>query len=232
VKVLIIARPTLYNVPGGDTVQILETANALRQLDVNVDVRLSDELVDYNLYDLIHFFNIIRPHNIRPHLERSNLPFVVSTIYVDYSEIEKKHSSFFIRILYRFFGSNGLSYLKTIARYLVNGEKIIDRLYFVKGHKKSVEDILQRAHCLLPNSENEYKRLKKTYRFNTDYSVIPNAVSDDFIFEEFDFKREREGVLCIARIELLKNQLNLIKAVKDSNITLKISGKPAPNHIK
>ena len=54
-KVLFLSRKTLFSVQGGDTVQILKTAEALRRKDVFVDV--STELEpDLRGYDLVHVF--------------------------------------------------------------------------------------------------------------------------------------------------------------------------------
>jgi hypothetical protein len=65
-RVVMIARPNLYSVPGGDTIQIEETASALRALEVEVDIIISGS-IDYKRYDLIHFFNIIDPEDILGH---------------------------------------------------------------------------------------------------------------------------------------------------------------------
>jgi hypothetical protein len=59
-KVAFIARSSLYSVKGGDTIQIVSTAKYLRQLNVDVDIKLADEKIDYNHYDLLHFFNLIK----------------------------------------------------------------------------------------------------------------------------------------------------------------------------
>ena len=115
----------------------------------------------------------------------------------------------------------------------MNGEKIISRNYIWKGHKNSVQWILSNAAMLLPNSENEYKRLLSAYHIEKKYSVIPNG-ADPALFkysrEELQFK-DNSMVLCIARIELLKNQLNLIHAMNDTPFELYCIGDPAPNHI-
>src|SRR5690606_5225507 len=177
------------------------------------------------------FFNIIRPHNIQKHINKAKLPYVISPIFVDYSEIEKKHSSFAVRFLYSLFGSDGISYLKVLARYLVNGENIGDFKYLLRGQKRAIEKILSKTDLLLPNSISEYNRLKLKYKFNTDYMVVPNAVSKDF-YKKINLSQKQETVLCIARIELVKNQLNLIKAIRGTDIKLKLIGKPAPNHKK
>ena len=92
VNVLFIARATLYRDKGGDTIQILNTASFLRKHSVQVTVRLTNELIDYDGYDLIHFFNIIRPADILYHVRKSAKPFVVSPIYVDYTEYDKKNT--------------------------------------------------------------------------------------------------------------------------------------------
>src|SRR5882757_3441561 len=88
-KILFISRATLYKVRGGDTSQILNTATALRESGIAVDIRLCDEAIDYKGYDLIHFFNITRPADILKHADKSGKPYVVTPIYVDYSEFDQ-----------------------------------------------------------------------------------------------------------------------------------------------
>lgn len=224
-----ISRPTLFSAPGGDTVQIRETAASLKLKGVEVEIILSDSKINYSKFDLLHFFNVIRPNNIIPHSRNSKLPYVVSTIFVDYSEVEEKVNAGISKKIIKSFGSDGLEYIKTIARSIKNKESLIDWKYLFRGHKKSVELVLNNASVLLPNSENEYKRLQKRYSFSADYTVIPNAVNSIFLNEKVELENKK-GVICVARIEPIKNQLNLIKAVKDTNINLKIIGKPAPNH--
>ena len=87
-KVLFISRATLFKDPGGDTIQIINTAENLKKLEVDVDIKVANDKIDYCHYDLIHFFNIIRPSDILAHISKNNNPFVVSTIFVDYSEYE------------------------------------------------------------------------------------------------------------------------------------------------
>ena len=84
-KVAFIARATLYKVPGGDTVQILETAKHLHELGVEVSIFLSHEKINYQEFDLLHFFNLVRPADILYHIKRTNTPYVISPIFVDYS---------------------------------------------------------------------------------------------------------------------------------------------------
>ncbi|KAA3653008.1 MAG: glycosyltransferase [Bacteroidetes bacterium] len=228
-KVLMISRPTLFTVPGGDTVQIEQTAAALKKLGVEVDIKLADEEIEYQNYRLIHFFNIIRPNSISAHVKQSKLPYVISTIFVDYSEIEKEERGVMFKTLARLFGPDGTDYIKTLGRLILNGEKLIDNTYLLHGHKKSIESLLNKAAMLLPNSHHEFQRLKKRYNFDNEYIKVPNAISSDFI-QRPSIAEKKQEVLCIGRIEFIKNQLNLIRALRNTDIPLKIIGKPAPNH--
>lgn len=54
-KVLFVVRSTLYTAKGGDTTQVTETALQLQQLGVEVDIRKTNEKIDYSIYDLYIF---------------------------------------------------------------------------------------------------------------------------------------------------------------------------------
>src|SRR5579872_1215775 len=88
-KVLFIIRSTLFDNKGGDTIQILQTAQCLRALGVSVTVVSTLEKIAYEGYDLLHFFNITRPADILRHIERSGKPYVVTPIFVDYAEFDR-----------------------------------------------------------------------------------------------------------------------------------------------
>jgi len=115
-KVLFIVRSTLFTVKGGDTIQVTETAAHLKQLGVGVDVIETKRTIDYSRYDLLHFFNIIRPADILVHIERSQKPFVISPILVDYSEYDKLHRKGLAGKLFKWLPPAGIEYVKTIYR--------------------------------------------------------------------------------------------------------------------
>jgi glycosyltransferase involved in cell wall biosynthesis len=228
IKVLMISRSTLRTSVGGDTVQILETAAFLRRLGVDVDVKLSNEAIDYSKYDLVHFFNIIRPADILKHIEICKLPFVISTVFVDYEESEKRTRKGLVRIINNLLSADRIEYLKAITRWIINGEKIGSSKYLLWGHKKSIKYILRNSAYLLPNSESEYQRLFNKYRIKQKYSVIPNAINiENFVPDGMD--RDREGVICVGRIEAVKNQLSLIRALNKTDYKGYIVGDPSAN---
>lgn len=227
-----IARSTLHSSPGGDTVQILSTAKYLKSLGVLVDVKICHEGINYDVYNLIHFFNIIRPDDILYHISKTNIPFVISTVFVDYSEYEQNAGG--LRgLLSNTLGSDRLEFLKAIGRHLMNGQRIKTLNYLIKGHYKSVRYVAKKARLLLPNSISEYNRFLQRYQVEVPYRPIVNAIDTGLFNDEIIGNPAfKDHILCVGRIEGLKNQLNLIKAVQGTEFNLTIIGKPSPNHFK
>jgi len=228
-RIAFITRSTLYNAPGGDTVQALQTARHLRKLGIEVDISLTHSKIDYGKYDLLHFFSIVRPSDILFHITKTKKPFAVSPIFVDYSEYDKHYRKGLSGLVLRQFPAGMNEYIKTIARWIVRKDKLKSKSYIWKGQQKSIEEILRRAAILLPNSEAEYKKLEELFALKNSYSVIPNGI-DSSLFRPYQHTvRNNKLVLCAARIEGVKNQLNLIKALNNTSYTLMLIGSPAPN---
>lgn len=230
-KVAFIARSSLHTDSGGDTVQILKTAEELRKLKVQVDVFLAHEKVDASKYDLLHLFNVIRPADFLKYLSQKKTPIALSTIYVNYAETDKLIRKDTLGKLAKIFGANALEYFKTIAKWLLKGERIESRSYLFLGHKRSVQKLLREADILLPNSASEMRRIEHDYEVKNRFAVIPNAVEESLtqVYNAVPWN-ERFGVLSVGRIEPRKNQLNLIHAANALGVELTIIGKPGVNH--
>ncbi len=224
-KILMLARPNLFDDPGGDTRQIVNTAEELRNLGVEVD--LNPASPQYEKYDLLHFFNIIDPEDILGHLQKTDKPYVVSTIYLDYQEYDRHHRKDFIGLANRVLSYHGVEYLKTVGKWILKGEPLSTYSYLWTGHRKSILKIIKGAACLLPNSEIEYRRLARDFNTEKEYVVIPNGVAPNK-FKRLP-ERDRNTVLCVSRIEGRKNHFNLIKALRGTGITLNIVGNAAQN---
>lgn len=229
-KVLFISRATLFSVKGGDTVQILNTAAALRKKGITVDIGLCNQQFEYGSYDLVHFFNIIRPADILYHAWKCNKPVVVSPIYQDFYDFELHNTRGFRNFLATRVSKYGMEYLKVLARRFKNGEKIITPSYLWKGHAASIRSVLKRCSVLLPNSESEWKRLKSDFPIAGAYRIIPNAIDPASFQPPAGVKKEDDLVLCAARIDGHKNQLSLIRALNGTRFNLVIAGDSAPNH--
>ncbi len=228
-KVVMIARSTLYTVKGGDTIQVSQTAAHLVEKNIAVDIKLTNETIDYEKYGLLHFFNITRPADILYHVRKSNKPFVVSTILVDYSEYDRYHRKGLAGMLFGFINHNRIEYLKTISRWILGKDKLMSISYLWKGQRRSITEILKKANLLLPNSHSEYNRLLKLYHCNTPYVVVPNGIDPDLFSFDETVEKDPRMVICVARIEGIKNQLNLIKALNNTAYQLVLIGSASPN---
>jgi glycosyltransferase involved in cell wall biosynthesis len=230
-RVAMIVRTTLYSTRGGDTVQVIQTARLLRQLGIAVDIKLTNELINYSQYNLLHFFNITRPADILNHIGKAKLPFVISTILVDYSEYDKYHRKGLSGLIFRNLPASTIEYMKVFSRWLKGNDKMMSFTYALKGQNRSIKEILRRAVLLLPNSASEYKRVSQVYGCQKQHIVVPNGVDGKLFSFNKDVKKDPKMVLCVARIEGIKNQLNLIKALNDTSFNLFIIGAHAPNQI-
>ena len=225
-----IARSTLYDAPGGDTIQLLETARQLRALGVEVNVHLTTEHIAYRQYDLFHFSNLTRPADILSHLDKIKKPFTVSPLLIDYSEYDHHQRRGISGLVLRQFPGSMNEYIKTIARWLSNKDALPAKSYLWKGQNRSIREVLERAAWILPNSTTEYEALSKQYQINKKYSVVPNGIDAEvFSASEKNLQKDNLLVICAARIEGIKNQLNLIRALNNTRFTLMLIGSAAPN---
>jgi glycosyltransferase involved in cell wall biosynthesis len=238
VNVLFQSRISLFSVPGGDTVQITGTAEALRRLGCTVHI--STELTpNLKPFDVVHLFNLTRPQELLLQMrnaKKQGKKTVLSTIYVDYSEYERQARIGLGRIAARLLPYSALEYSKTIARAVVNGEMHRGVAWYLSaGHRAAQREIIRSTDLFLPNSEHEMQRVIADFPVaaGKPYRVIPNAV-DEMLFGNPSSGNEgnRDGILCVARIEGLKNQLNLVEAVRGLPWKLLLIGTPAPNHIR
>jgi glycosyltransferase involved in cell wall biosynthesis len=230
-KVALISRSSLFKVKGGDTTQISKTSDELNKLGVQTDIKLANENINYQDYDLLHFFNLIRPADHLYHIRKSGKPYVLSTIYLDYTEFDRKGRSFFYRNLFRTLGKHPSELLKNCYRYYKNQDELVTYSY-LKGHLKAMKLVARDAALMLPNSHTEYERVLNDIGIEKDYVVVPNGI-DPGIFGKIPAGIPRKGtVCCVGQIYGMKNQLKLIKACSELKVPLKLIGKSPPNHKK
>lgn len=231
-RIAFITRSTLYDVPGGDTVQVLQTTKQLRKLGIEVEICLTNNKINYSRYDLFHFINITRPSDILFHIAKTKKPFALSPIFVDYSEYDRHHRKGLSGFVLRRFPANTNEYIKTFSRWISGNDSLQSKAYIWKGQRKSIKEIINRAAIVLPNSEAEYGELKKLYNVEKMYSIVPNGIDSLLFHPDENVAKENKLVLCAARIEGIKNQMNLIKALNNTAYTLMLAGSPAPNQKK
>jgi len=228
-RIAFIARSTLYKVHGGITVQVLETAKHLRELGIEVVVHLADEKIDYDEFDLLHFFDITRPANILYHTRKTRKPFVLSPVLIDYSEYDKKHRRGISGFIFRRFKADNNEYIKAVSRWLLAKDKLQSKNYLWKGHGSSIRAILRDVKMILPNSGQEYDQLNSIYALDKPYTVVPNGVDEKVFTPCKTTLKDDKLVVCAARIEGIKNQLNLIRALNNTGFRLLLIGDATPN---
>ena len=228
-KVAFITRSTLDTTPGGDTVQIKQTANQLRGLGAEVDILPTNIKIDYNQYDLLHFFNIVRPADLLYHIAKSKRPFVLSPIFIDYGEYDRYHRKGIRGFIFRRFSPAANEYFKTIGRWLLGKDSLRSKKFLFKGQMRSIKEVIEKASWLLPNSEAEYTALVKEYKIKKPYTVVPNGIDPSLFQPDQTVTRSEKLVICAARIEGIKNQLNLVKALNNTEFTLLLIGSAATN---
>lgn len=224
-----ITRSTFYSAAGGDTIQALQTARLLREHGCLAEIRLTNEPINYSDYQLLHFFNITRPADILYHIKKAKLPFVVSTIFINYSEYDKYHRHGIAGMVFKYFSADGIEYIKSLTRWIKGSDRLMSLSFLWKGQRNAISEILKKANLILPNSASEYRRLSAEYDCSTDYRAIPNAVNSKLFRYNRHIPKDSRLVLCVARIEGIKNQLTLIRALNNTKYTLIIIGAAAPN---
>jgi len=232
------SRVSLFKVPGGDTIQILKTKEYLEKLGIKVDI--STELQpDLKKYNLVHFFNLIRPQEIylqARNAKKQGKKVVLSPIYVVYTEYDTKGRKGLFKLLANLCSSGQIEYLKVLARAVRNREFHRGTLIFLmNGYRKLQKKILDLVDFLLPNSQSEMNRIIEDFNLkHFPYLIVPNAVDRGLFKNNIRIDRELEElkdcVLCVARIEGSKNQLNVVKALKNLPYRLVLIGGIAPNH--
>lgn len=227
-RVLFQNRSDVLTKRGGDTTQMLKTKEGLERLGLQVDVIL-DPVTDYHAYDLVHLFNIQTFLETRPQLERAKSDgrtVALSTIWWRMTEFE-------IHRLRR----PGWNQLRRVVGTRLAGAMFERWVRARRPHFDAQSWLLRNADVLLPNSNAEAELLMEHFalsRENTHMQVVHNAIDKD-IFKGADpqlFASKhglRDFVVCAGRIENRKNQINLIRAMREIGVPLVLIGQPSPN---
>jgi len=240
-RVLFQNRPDMFEVIGGDTIQLLKTKEYLEKL--GIDVEVSTELrPNLNEYDLVHLFNITRVHETyiqAINAYKQNKPIVLSPIYWNTTEFLKKTSP--IAYLYHTITSSSdphilkisskfMDIIDTLKKRKVNEALKIQREMGVRTQQIQV---LKLADIILPNSHIEAELIKRDFGVpDSKLFVVPNAVDKKFsnakrklFINKFGLS---EFVLSVGRIEWRKNTLSLIKAANKEGLPLILIGSRKP----
>lgn len=237
-KVLFITRPTVFSGPGGDTVQLLKTAEYLEAQGIDVTFA-ENPLPGLNDYDLVHFFNLRNPQDLLVNVRRvkeARIPSVLSTIWGSYYECDVKTRHGMSGFISRNIPENTLEYLKALGRVFKNinfNKNMIP--YFLKGHLSAQKEIVSSVDVLLPNSPTELERVRRDMHNASKKGVVVANAVDTKIFDydnvvvDDKYMKYQGCILSAARVEARKCQLDLIRSVNNTSYQLVIVGRPSPN---
>lgn len=214
-RVLLAGGLTAMSAPGGGEVQMLSLARAL--VDVGVGARLwrpwDDDLREA---DCLHLFGSLPAHlDVIDAAHRRGVPVALSTIgWFSLASCWREPRSAPRR-------------LAACARFLVRAACPV-----IPSWRRR---LYQSADLLMPNSQAEADQLTRHFRVPAHkIHVVPNGADPRFAGaqpEPFVNLFGLSGfVLCAGRVEPRKNQLNLIRALAGSGLSLVILGDAVPGH--
>lgn len=216
-KVLMQTRHNALSNRGGDTVVMERVTENLRLRGVTVDIDV-DGLRDVCEYDLVHLYNFATPDITQRQAEncvRNGVPYVVTTMYEDWPTFFNPMVASFLAV--REYVNSGQP-RERWAQY----EQAIRNV----GPSERQDNSFTAAHAeaLIATGEYEANSLRRDYPSTKRVEIyhcgreVSESADDGSLF------RSEAGltdfVLCVGRLETRKNQLMLLKALEDSELTL------------
>lgn len=233
-RVLLAVRQDLLQCPGGDTVQVINTARQLEQLGVEVVIS-ADCLMDLSTFDCVHLWNLERVHETYVHMTNARSQgkcMVLSPIYWT-----NAGSAATLRRIQPWRLRPTHENAKNVYRYLQarsTSERRAIGLALRRGWARCRREILDSVGAILPNSQAEARLLAAQAPPGARIFAVPNGVDPELCrrMETFDFDPppRRSGVLCVAHFDVRKNQLRLIEALRDTDIQVTFVGRPRRMH--
>lgn len=235
---------------GGDGVQAVKTRQYIedKYQDIQIDILDNIDLLN-NEYKLVHIFNYATPELTKSYFEKAiqlGIKIVSSPVYWDYSfsstplPLIRSFKKDYINESFAQFHQKLNKYLSNIP--LPQFKKAY--FYVSNNFSKQIRFFIDHSKLILPNSQEEgdlccefakTKEGKKKIRvvFNgVDVSGV-HTLEESAFFEKYQLPRNY--VLQVGRMEYLKNQLNLLAALKeDKDIPVVFLGnmKCSPSYVK
>lgn len=225
-SVLFPVRSDLWEFPGGDTVQILNTARALTSIGLQVTIT-SDPRVDMWRFDCVHLWHLERVHEtIIFYLQarRADRPVLLSPIYYPCStpaDVSNRRA--------------GIENAKNVYRLLV-ARTTVERLAVCAalrvGWSKGRRLMLDQVQMLLPNSQAEAEVLAQERQVPVPICVIRNAADEQACasIPRVPVWARRRRILCVGHFDPRKNQLELIRALRPLGLPITFIGRARRHH--
>ena len=89
--------------------------------------------------------------------------------------------------------------------------------------------LYESADLLLPNSTLEAEQIRRDLGTTTPHRVVPNAADPETFLSTVPWEKRR-GVVYAGRLEPHKNQLELVRALEGTGVSLTLVGADHPDH--
>lgn len=212
-KVAYYVYPTAFQSPGGGEVLLLKTKEYVEKQGVSV--KLLDPWSDkIKSFDLLHTFGSVKDSLSMIRVAKdAGIKTVLSTVCW-YSLL----SAWGI-------GDSWGPRLGALVRHA--GKTLCP---WIPSERKTMMEL---SDLLIPNSESEAQQLSRYFLIPREkITTIPNAVDPRFLEAKPEPFRERLGlhdfILCVGRIEPRKNQLGMIRALKNCKVPVIFIGDYVP----
>lgn len=233
VRVLFPVRSDLQTQSGGDTVQILGSAQVLRKRGLDV-VICSDGSAHPSDFDLVHLWHLERVHETYIHLARAQAadrPVVLTPIYWPWrtgQPIVREPDGLTARQPWAENGRNLLRWCRAQNTF----ERRAISAALGRSWGRARRELLSSAAVIMPNSEAEAEQLRGESDQDLTIQVVPNGVHAQQCRDVLAAAApgQRQGVLCVGSFDPRKNQLAMIEALRDEDIELTFVGSPRRNH--
>lgn len=225
-----LVRRNLTQHPGGDTTQIVQTAHALRERGVAIDL-VEGRCPDLSGYDVAHLFHLDRLWENEGHCRRiraAGRPAVLSPIWWPTDAFDRSGRRGLQGLMSRALGSDVHRSLRVLQRWFLDCVQHAGSAYWRPPrlrYRRSATYVLGTITVLLPNSVAEQDAIETSLGVSVRAVVVPNAAGAAFGPSDDMGANTREGVLCAGRIEPRKNQLALIAALRGTGIPLTLVGR-------
>ena len=235
IRILLQSRANLFSKPGGDTTQIVNLKRGLttRGCHCQISTALKPDLSGY---DIVHLFNITRVHETYIQMTRAKthgIPVICTTIYHDLEEYNRKGRQGLGRFAFRLAGNDvRFEHLRGLFNILRNKNQIIPVMEQWKtGYRNQQESVLRSADKIVFGSESEkqlvfarFKEIQKQISHKT--IMVHNPIAEQAP-DPVPFQRKfglENFILCVGRVEDLKNQLSLISAMEKEDVPVVLIG--------
>lgn len=202
---------------------MMKTKEALeRSFPVTITIITDPSLLD-NSFDLVHIYNYLTIDITGAFFEKAlanAIPIVSSPIYWDYSLTHTQISKYLFKSHFNTFTALLLKIITQTGSILFGKPRL-----FSKKFKNTYNYFINSSRLILPNSMEESYLLKKfTHNKNIieKSRIVFNAcdnLKEKNIISEGEFLRKYNippnYILQVGRIETIKNQINVVYALKD-----------------